>query len=378
MSRDKGVDSRTVFETAKRRFVSGDGPVTRGAEVQARKTGTLNPLVDPKGFGMIRRSLIRFDQKTNGLWQVAVGMPIPIECRVDTTGSMGGNIDIAMKVLPDLFEMSIEVLPGCDPQVALGNFNDVTDGIVLCRPQFEASATKIVEQLTLMVPERKGGDTPEDPHYGLFGAAFLTAPYVNRIGLGSYDFTISDAPARDLLDERQLVRIYGDEVFDKVVANGWQIDRHNLPTTKEVVQILIKHAHAFFLQVDSDARTTEFWINVFGANRVVVLPRTELLAIVQAVIIGLTEGTLSLQDVSSFLSKHGVSAGDARAIIRSVANIPIGAQAALPNFAKRPKKGDLFREKTDLWPISPEELAKMPKTSDKPSGDGVTGGTDWL
>jgi hypothetical protein len=92
---------------------------------------------------------------------------------------------------------------------------------------------------------------------------------------------------------------------------------------------------------------------------------------VQAAIIGLTEGTLDLKQVPEFLQKANVNKDVARSITRSVANIPIGEQAALPNFSKRPQKGDLFREKTDLWPIDPDEL---PETS----SESKPGGAEWL
>ena len=75
-----------------------------------------------------------------------------------------------------------------------------------------------------------------------------------------------------------------------------------------------------------------------------------------------------------FLKKNNVSDSDAKKIVRSVANIPIGAQASLPNFGKRPKKGDLFKEKTDLWPIDPIEF-----TTESPNKTGVPeGGPNWL
>jgi len=330
--------------------------VTLKAEQHAHKTGKLNPLVDPSGYGVIRRSLPRLEQQPSGLWKLNVGTPMAIETRVDTTGSMGGNVDIALRVLPKIHELSSGVLAGYDLQIATGIFGDISDKFVLCRPQFEMEAEKIVEQLTLMVPERDGGDTPEDPHYGLFGAAYLTAAHICRLGLKSYDFTISDAPARNLLDERELIRIFGDQVFEKVVENGHKINHHDLPTTKDVVQNLLTHAHAFFLQVGSDSFTTSFWTKVFGKDRVVVLPSTELLPQVQSAIIGLTEGTLSLKAVPGFLREHNVNQRDADDITRSVAKIPIGAQAALPNFSRLPKAGDLFREKTDLWPIDPNEI----------------------
>ena len=370
----KNTFSRDTYEAATKRFVAAEGPATARAEQKAHETGKLNPLVDPAGYGVIRRSLPRFEKQTNGLWLLTIGTPMPIESRVDTTGSMGHNVDVALRVLPKAYELCSGVLPGYDLQIATGIFGDVCDRFVLCRPQFEMIAGKIVEQLTLMVPERNGGDRPEDPHYGIFGATYLTHTYASRIGLKGYDFTISDAPGRDLIDECQLKRIYGDEIFIKIAENGYQIDPHSLPTTIDVVQELLKRAHAFFLQVENTSDTTEFWTKVFGPERVVVLPSTELLPQVQSAIIGLTEGTLNLQDVEEFLKKNNVSDSDAKKIVRSVANIPIGAQASLPNFGKRPKKGDLFKEKTDLWPIDPIEF-----TTESPNKTGVPeGGPNWL
>lgn len=372
--------SRTAYRSARATHVPDEGPATRRAEQHAHETGKLNPLVDPAGYGVIRRSLPRFEKQANGLWRLTVGTPMPIETRVDTTGSMGNNVNVALRVLPEAYELCSGVLPGYDLQIATGIFGDVSDRFVLCRPQFEMEAGKIVEQLTLMVPERAGGDFPEDPHYGLFGAAYLTATHITKLGLKSYDFTVSDAPARDRLDENQLFRVFGDEVFAKVAENGHKLDRNDLPTTKEVVQDLLTRSHAFFLQVDDNGETTDFWTEVFGPDRVVVLPDTELLPQVQAAIIGLTEGTLGLDDIAAFLGRHNVGKNETRAIVRSVANIPIGAQAALPNFSRRPKKGDLFRQKTDPWPIDPKEIDEKMAASEDASGDesGATGGTIWL
>src|SRR3989338_6005270 len=371
----KRTFSRESYESASSLFASAEGPVTLRAEQVAHKTGKLNPLVDPAGYGVIRRSLPRLEKRADGLWVLTVGTPIPKEVRVDTTGSMGNNVDIAFRVLPRDYELCSGVLPGYDLQSAIGIFGDVGDRFVLCRPQFEMVAEKIVEQLTLMVPERAGGDAPEDPHYGLFGAAFLTALYFVRIDLKGYDFTVSDAPGRDWLDESQLRRIFGPEVFEKVAENGHKVDSRDLPSTMEVVQDLLKRAHAFFLQVGDAPSTTRFWTGVFGAERVVVLPSTELLPQVQAAIIGLTEGTLDLSSVEEFLQENNVERDDAKRIVRSVANIPIGAQAALPNFGKRPQKGDLFREKTDVWPIDPSEVDSEGAPSEE-SGDPE--GPKWL
>ena len=118
--------------------------VTRRAEEEFRVTGRLDPLVDPAGYGVIRRSLMRFDMRSDGLYVVTIGTPIPVETRLDTTGSMGGFVDIAMRNLKDLYMLTQGMLPGCDLQIATGIFGDCADLVVLCRPQFEMEPDKIV------------------------------------------------------------------------------------------------------------------------------------------------------------------------------------------------------------------------------------------
>lgn len=372
--------SIAAYQTAHTQHVPSQGPATRRAYEQAINTGKLDPLVDPAGYNVIRRSLLRFVERPDGLFELSIGTSVPVEIRLDTTGSMGNNVEIAIKALPDTFGLTSSLLPGCDLHMAIGIFGDCADRFVLCRPQFEMLAEKLVHQLTLMVPEHGGaGNGGEDPHYGLFGGAYLTAAYINRIGLKGYDFTISDEPARYELDGRQLKRVFGDEVFDKAAANGHPIDPNNLPTTKQVVDDLLKRAHAFFLEVPGRTSTHQFWTEMFGPERVVVLPNVELLPQVQAVIIGLTEGTLSLDSVDEFLKNNGLtSERDREAVLRSVSNIPLGAQAALPNFDKRPKAGDIFRTKEDLWPLTADELAELGTVETTDALQEDEAGPNWL
>lgn len=341
--------SHAAYE-ATREKVASDRSYTDRAERQFRATGVLNPLVDPKGFGVIRRSLPRFE--THGdLWRLAMPAPMPVEVRFDTTGSMGTNVQVAFDVLPDLYRLLKEkVLARYDVQIATGIFGDVVDQVVLCRSQFEMDA-KMAEQLTYMVPEGGGGDGPEDPHYGLFGATYLTAPYINRVGLKGYDFTISDATMHPRLDEQTLIRVFGAEVFEKVSENGHSIDRTDLPSIHDMVQNLLTRTHAFFLQVGDRPEVTKQWSDIMGDDRIVVLPQTKFTPQVISAIVGLTEGVLDLQSVSDFLQSNGVSSEDAKRITRSVAGIPIGAQAALPGFGDIPKVGALFKQKTDARPV---------------------------
>ena len=350
--------ARSAYEDVVSRASRGPS-ATHTAEKQVMETQELNPLVDPgaNNWGKSRRSLIRFNDMPDGRFEVAVGLSVPVEIRLDTTGSMGGNVDIALKGIPDTRDYLDSVMrPGCEAHVATGVFNDISDrfpnrklGVVMTRSQFEMTE-KMAEQMQYHIPMRQGGDGPEDPHYGLFGAAYLSSLYINRIGLKGYDFTISDATAHSCLDKRQLIRIYGEDVFEAVAANGHQINPDDLPSNRKIVQDLLTRSHAFFLQVGENASTTRFWTDLMGEDRIVVLPRTELLPQVVSAIVGLTEGTLDLQSVVEYLKNRGVRKNDATAIERSVRNMPIGAQTVLESFNNIPVKGDIFSTKEDLWP----------------------------
>lgn len=80
-----------------------------------------------------------------------------------------------------------------------------------------------------------------------------------------------------------------------------------------------------------------------------MLPDTKFLPHVQAVIIGLTEGTLTMTNVSDFLQESNMDKRWIDKICESVVNFPLCAQAQLPNFSRRPVKGDLFHGKPDVW-----------------------------
>lgn len=341
--------------------VARDLSATHRAEEEVRQTHTLNPLVDPgaKNWGISRRSLLRFNPMSDGRFEVAVGLSVPVEIMLDTTGSMGSNVDIALRRIPDTRDYLQSVMrPGCEAHVATGVFNDVTDkfhdnsrGIVMTRSQFEMTE-RMAEQMTHHIPMRNGGGNgKEDSQFGLFGAAYLSSFYINRIGLRSYHFTITDDAAESFIDMQQLIRVYSEDVFEAVAANGHALDPKHLPSTAEVVQSLLTRCHAFCLLVNPEDRVTRYWTELMGADRVVMMPSTELVPEVISAIVGLTEGTLALSSVIAYLEERGVSKRDAEAIERSVRNIPIGAQTVLENFNNIPTRGDIFHTKEDLWPV---------------------------
>lgn len=340
------------------------GSATHVGEERIRRGAGLDRLVDPAGNGLIRRSMARKDQRPDGLFEMTVGTPMLVETLLDTTGSMGGNVAIALEKLPLLYALLKEsnqaVLGRYDLQLITAIFGDVEDTYVLNRSHAEMG-DKIAEQMTMMYPERGGaGNGKEDPEYGLFAAAYLTAAETNGYGLRTYHFTISDEPIYESFDEGTLIRVFGETVFDKVIENGHHLSRNELPDVQLVVYGLLSRAHAFFLQVGDRHDVYDQWSRLYGSDRVIKLPSVELLPQVQSAIIGLTEGVLDLQSVTSFLHTNGVSAEDAKRITRSVAAIPIGAQAALPGFSDIPMKGAVFKQKSDLWPVDVRDVAAAP------------------
>ena len=335
------------------------GSATFAGEERRQKGLGLHPLVDPSGgnlYDPIRRSISWLEPEADH-FVLLRGVAMMEETRLDTTGSMGTNVKVAMDVLPSTYELlatgPAAVLGRYDVQMITSIFGDVRDDYILCRSQAEMDE-RIAEQMTLMVPEGQGYDAAEDPQYGLFGGAYLTKVSINDYGLKYYDFTVSDAPGRHRLDAENLVRVFGESVFEKVTENGhgYQINAGNIPTTQEIVSSLLERAHAFFLQVGNYRDVTSFWRRIYGGHeRVIVIPEVRLLPYVKAAIIGLTEGVFDLQSVEKFLTSSNVAQDSARLIARAVAGIPIGAQMALPNFHEIPLRGARFARRGDIWPI---------------------------
>lgn len=256
-----------------------------------------------------------------------------------------------------------------------GVFNDCqecgpgTARFPLYRTQFEWNPDLVVDQLQDCVPNDGGcGNGGEDPQYAVFAEAYLTMKTISDYGLKSYAFFMSDEPMHDDLSAEWLKRIFGDKVFETIRTNGFpEFSEHNLPSVKEAVRQMLKTTHAFYIGLGDDwthdryGRTAlECWTDFFGKERVIPLYGMDgdVIPFVQGVVTGLTEGTLSMVDVPTWLKENGVSSSDAVKITKAVANIPVGAQAELIKQLPHalPKANDLFRDKTDLWPIDPKDV----------------------
>lgn len=370
------VFSRDSYTASRRSYgVSHDTGVTRHAEEETRRTGRPSAIVDP-AIDQIRRSLIRLDPE-NGKFRVTVGCPIDVTVDCDTTGSMGGEVDTEMRVLPDLYELCARVLPGRDPQLCLGIFGDCEDRIVYCRPQFEMTAPKIVNYLKEMSPQRGGaGNNGEDPQYALFARAYLTDAYTNKISIKGYHFVVTDEPAHNSLRKGEIERIFGSDVWGVLKENGYDLE-NEFPDVETVVRALQNKTHAYVLVLEDDNYDArEKWSKLYGEDRVIIIPNTEVLPAVISAIIGLTEGTLELTKIEEFLEDANVDGRRISKLSRALSKVKVGEQLKLIHETghELPKAGDIFEKKSDLWPISTAEETSNEESAVEDDGSSM----NWL
>ena len=354
-ARSKGVSFEKKSDGTRRATKS----VTHAAEQRSKASGKLDPAVDPAVM-VIRRSLPRFEELPDGRFEMTVGCPMDMESSCDTTGSMGSNVQTMIEVLPETYDTIMKVLPGYDLQLALGIFGDKVDSFVMNRPQFEMTAEKIVDYVTKLVPESAGGDSPEDPQYAVFGAAYLTDTYTNRLGLKGYHFIITDAPMHTDLDPNIIERIYGEKVWQELADNGHgDIDRKHLPDFDEMFAALHARAHAFIIGVGGISSSFRRY---YDEQHRVEIRDTRCLPAVEAAIIGLTEGTLQPMDVKKFLRENQVSSSNIEAAVPGLSAVEFAVQRALEQKSGNviPKKGDIFASKRDLQPVDHIDVADTP------------------
>lgn len=380
--REKREWSETTYRSSKSEADKRGSSTFRGEERAQRGEG-LDPLIDPAKYGAVREAcnLLVPDGKE---FILKFGVAMPVESDLDTTGSMGGNVDIAFRVLPKVQNLLVQgtraVLRRYHTQIATGVIQDQGDTFPYQRSQFEPD-NEVERQMGILVPERSGGDAPEEYQLSLFAAAYLSQTDIRKYGLKGYYFIVGDEEGRDRLDQRLLKQVFGASVLEKAFGTN---PPQSLPSAVEVAKKALEDWHIFFLQVGANENTVKWWTKLLGRERVIRLPKTEDLAEVQACIIGLTEGVLDLRSAADFLgdSKRDIDKKTMLArIVMAIGNIPVGLQATYPNFARIPSIGARFRSRDDIWPMDADvktgkskpfkKEPKAPKTGDKKEDD------DW-
>ncbi|MDP3899931.1 MAG: hypothetical protein Q8Q23_02510 [bacterium] len=341
--RDKGAWSSRSYESTHSE-VKREGSATYKGEQRAKQGKGLDSLVDPKTHDGYRESNNLLVPKGNK-FLLKENIAMPVMTGLDTTGSMGDNVNIAFSVLPDLLKLLVlderAVLRNrYHTQICTSVIQDIADNFPFQISEFEPD-NEVEKQMQLLVPESQGGDNTEDYQISLYAAAFRVKTSIVKYSLKGYYFIVGDEIGREQLTVSDARKIFGDV----------DMPQSDIPV-RTLGKTVLSKWHAFFLQVGGSGYITDYWAKIFGKERTVLLPHTEDLAQVQAVIIGLTEGIFDLQNAADFLCEVASTKKEkARQIVRAVSNIPLRAQADLPNFKKLPRAGSLFASREDVWPI---------------------------
>ena len=354
--REKGAWSSATYGARAAEVKRTGGTATYVGEQNVRSGKGLDSLVAPNERGVVRLAM-NLMVPEGDKFNLKFGAAMPVKTGIDTTGSMGSNVDIAFRVQPKVQNLLVQgsnaVLKRYHTQMATGVIQDVGDTFPYQVSQFEPD-NEVERQMGLLAPQRGGGDAPEEYQLDIFSTAYLTRSSITEYGLRGYHFMVGDEQGRDNIERELVGRVFGGEALEKAGIS-------KMPTTKQAANALLKKWHAFFLQVDRDSRVTSWWTEVLGKDRIVVLPRTEDLAEVQAVIIGLTEGVLNLQSAFAFLEEAKVSPTNAARIVEACSNVPRGLQRTFPNFEKIPLAGSVFASRDDIWPIGSPEAKTKPR-----------------
>lgn len=365
--REKGSWSQTTYASRASTVQSQGGNATYEAEERVRQGKGLDSLVDPSQRGVIREANNLLVPEGD-IFKLPFGIAMPVETNTDTTASMGQNVDIVFSVQPKVQNLLIQgeaaVLKRYHVQMATGSIGDRGNRFPYQRSQFEPD-NEVERQMGLLVPERNGIDLTEDYQLALFAAAYLTKTSIIKYGLKGYYFVIGDERGRDEFDESVLKRVFGPSVYDKAFGQK----PAKMPTPADAAKKVMDEWHCFYLQVDNHGYTRDWWTKLWGPERVIKLARTEDVAEVQAVIIGLTEGELDLQSAVEFLKQNGISAASAKSIVDVCAGVPLGLQATYANFGKIPLAGAKFASRDDIWPMDAKGKAKKATPAEEAKKD---------
>lgn len=363
--REKGSWSEATFKTREAEVkATGRGSSTFEGEQRAQAGKGLDRLVDPKEMGVIRMAKNLLVPQED-FFVLEFGAAMPVLSLLDTTGSMGGNVDVAFRVLPKVQNLLVQgrnaVLARYHTQIATGVIQDMVDRFPFQWSQFEPD-NEVERQMGLLVPDRNGGDLIEDYQLGLFGAAYLTDTSIAQYGLRGYCFIVGDQIGRGEIRFRDLQKVFGPQVLEKAFGLNASQD---IPSLAETAQKFLQNWHGFYLSVGNNEWTLAWWRNLLGRERVIVLPCTDDLAEIQACIIGLTEGVLDFQSAQDFLKEAAVAPERAVMIIEALKNMPVGLQKSFPNFNRIPLVGSKFASREDIWPMGSRPATGIKKTRPK-------------
>lgn len=226
---------------------------------------------------------------------------VPVAVFFDETGSMGMVPRVVQSKLADLFGLLLRKGYVEDPQVMVGAYGDgVVDRVPLQVSQFE-SDNRIDDALDNVFLEGcGGGNFGESQWLAWYFLAYHTATDAwDKRGKKGYAFFIGDERALNPTEE-EVKRFIGD---GQPLCGS--LDHETI-----VGDLLEKwDAYVFVINNGAAARqkSVEFYTNLFGAERVLIVQDHEAIAETIALTIGTGEGSIDLDDGVDDLKSLGAS-----------------------------------------------------------------------
>lgn len=226
---------------------------------------------------------------------------VPIATIFDATGSMGSVPRVTQEKLAGLFGLLLRKGYVDDPQIMIGAYGDAyCDRVPLQISQFE-SDNRIDDNLdNLFLEGGGGGNNGETQTLAWYYLAYHTATDAwDKRGKKGYAFFVADERALDLKDEH--VKEY--------IGDGQPLGSLK---TKDLAQALQEKWEVYILLIDnSSARmqgSEKFYKDLFGEHHVLVLEDPNSVSETIALAIGVSEGTVDLDEAEDDLKDSGANA----------------------------------------------------------------------
>jgi len=229
----------------------------------------------------------------------------------DVTGSMSDHPKIIQKKLGSLMNLLIDGKIVDDPQVLFGAVGDVTnDKIPLQIGQFE-SGIEMEDDLIKIVLEGGGGSTRQESYeLAMYATAYHTSCdcFEKRKEKG-YCFIIGDEEAYENIAPATIEKLFGSKIGQDI----------SLQTVLD--ELTSKFNFYFLLPKHTPPSAIKFWKDLIGSNAVHLKNETDTISELVAMIIGLGNKTINLDDVVSRLTKVSVNKSNSQKIFDTLKEI---------------------------------------------------------
>ena len=245
---------------------------------------------------------------------------VPIAAIMDATGSMANLPRVIQEKLAGLFGLLLRKGYVDDPQIMIGAYGDsYVDRVPLQISQFE-SDNRIDDNLdNLFLEGGGGGNMGETQSLAWYYLAYHTATDAwDKRNKKGYAFFIADEVALDLKPEHVKDAINDGEPLGSL-------------KTADLAKALQEKWEVFILLVDNSTarqqRSEAFYTKLFGKHNVLVLEDANSVAETIALAIGVSEGTVDLDDAEDDLIEAGsnaVAIASATAAVAGLSNLKGG------------------------------------------------------